>query len=432
MTAPVLPLTALQKRLDPQGASTHAVGIEQAEQADPGQHQRGTAHITLPRKRPGCDRRRAALQPGHLSSALHPVQKPPPMTPQLASVLMPLMRGMDPETRAWPGAARAALRPGRRRPLAGRPGAGDAGARARFPQPDRPGGRLRQIRGGAGAADAAGLRLRRGGVGHARPQIGNPKPRLFRLAEDRAVINRMGMNNAGLAAFLARLRALPRPLPAVLGVNIAINKDGAAPLRDYPALYAAVAPHADYVAINVSSPNTPGLRDLQGESQLREILAAVAEARAGRRARARRSWSRSRRTWRRRRRADRRGRRRPWHPGADRLQHHHRPPGAAALARIERRPAACPARRCAPPLDRPAAPRGAAGARPRLVLVGCGGVASGAEALEKIKAGAALVQLYAAFAYAGPGAGPAPQARARRRCCGARDLPVSPKPWRAR
>ena len=67
-----------------------------------------------------------------------------------------------------------------------------------------------------------------------------------------------------------------RPLPAVLGANIGINKDGADPERDYPALYAAVAPYADYVTVNVSSPNTPGLRDLQGEERLAAILNAIA------------------------------------------------------------------------------------------------------------------------------------------------------------
>ena len=107
-----------------------------------------------------------------------------------------------------------------------------------------------------------------------RPQPGNPRPRLFRLEPDRAVINRMGFNNAGLDAYLARLAARPRG-PVPLGANVGINKEGADPERDYPALIAAVAPHADYVVINVSSPNTPGLRDLQGEAQLRAILRAV-------------------------------------------------------------------------------------------------------------------------------------------------------------
>ena len=94
------------------------------------------------------------------------------------------------------------------------------------------------------------------------------------------MINRMGFNNAGLEAFLPPPRRRPRAaLPAVpVGANVGINKQGADPERDYPALVAAVAPHADYVVINVSSPNTPGLRDLQDEARLRAILEAVREA----------------------------------------------------------------------------------------------------------------------------------------------------------
>ena len=109
-----------------------------------------------------------------------------------------------------------------------------------------------------------------------RPQPGNPRPRLFRLAAGRArSINRLGFNNAGLDVYRRNLAALgSRPVP--LGANVGINKDGADPLRDYPALVAAVAPHVDYAVVNVSSPNTPGLRDLQGEAQLRAILRAVA------------------------------------------------------------------------------------------------------------------------------------------------------------
>ena len=110
-----------------------------------------------------------------------------------------------------------------------------------------------------------------------RPQEGNPRPRLFRLEPDRAVINRMGFNNGGLETYRRNLAALAdRTVP--LGANVGINKEGADPARDYPALIAAVGPHADYVVINVSSPNTPGLRDLQGEERLREILQAVASA----------------------------------------------------------------------------------------------------------------------------------------------------------
>ena len=108
-----------------------------------------------------------------------------------------------------------------------------------------------------------------------RPQQGNPKPRLFRLAPDRAIINRLGFNNRGLTVYTANLSALAdRSVP--LGANVGINKEGADPVRDYPAMVAAVGELADYVVINVSSPNTPGLRDLQGEEQLQTILSAVA------------------------------------------------------------------------------------------------------------------------------------------------------------
>lgn len=107
-----------------------------------------------------------------------------------------------------------------------------------------------------------------------RPQPGNPQPRLFRLAEDRAVINRMGFNNAGLAAYVANLKRADRTR-LVLGANVGINKEGADPERDYPALVQAVAPFADYITINISSPNTPGLRDLQSEERLAAILSGI-------------------------------------------------------------------------------------------------------------------------------------------------------------
>ncbi len=324
------------------------------------------------------------------------------MTPRLASTLMPLMRGIDPE-RAHDLALRA-LRFG----LAGADRSPDDPILATqalglgFRNP------IGLAAGFDKSAVAIGPLMRLGfgfveaGSVTPKPQFGNPKPRLFRLAEDRAVINRMGMNNQGLAPFLARLAALPRPRRAVLGCNIAINKDGAAPLRDYPALYCGVAPHADYVAINISSPNTPGLRDLQGEQQLRDILAAMAAAR-------------------------------------ETLSGPHPPilvkiapdlsPGAVepiVQAAVElgmqglivsnttiARPA--PLRSAlksqagglsGPPL------RDAATAMLKrvallsrgtgLTLIGCGGVGSGADALEKLKAGASLVQIYAAFAYDGP------------------------------
>ncbi len=111
-----------------------------------------------------------------------------------------------------------------------------------------------------------------------RPQRGNPRPRLVRLVEDRALINRMGFNNAGADA-LARRIADARPhLPTgfVIGVNIGRNRDGDA--SDYGRAARAVADVADYLAINVSSPNTPGLRDLQDPERLGDLLVAVRTA----------------------------------------------------------------------------------------------------------------------------------------------------------
>jgi dihydroorotate dehydrogenase len=229
-----------------------------------------------------------------------------------------------------------------------------------------------------------------------RPQGGNPRPRLFRLAADHAVINRMGFNNAGLDAYRARLAARPRG-PVWLGANVGINKDGADPERDYPALIAAVAPYADYAVINVSSPNTPGLRDLQGEAQLRAILRAVA----------------------------REVPKRP--PLLVKIAPDLTREGLAAIIEtcvvegvegliVSNTTIARPSG-LQSPLAREAG--GLSGAplfqlstavlarafllaRGRLALIGVGGVATGQDALTKIRAGASLVQLYTSFAYAGP------------------------------
>ena len=113
-----------------------------------------------------------------------------------------------------------------------------------------------------------------------RPQAGNPKPRLFRLIPQRAVINRMGFNNPGMAVVQQRLQALPRQ-PGPVGANVGKNKDtpNEQAADDYVAAFRALAPHADYVAINVSSPNTPGLRALQGAEAIGLLVAAVAKAR---------------------------------------------------------------------------------------------------------------------------------------------------------
>ena len=228
-----------------------------------------------------------------------------------------------------------------------------------------------------------------------RPQPGNPRPRLFRLEEDGAVINRMGFNNAGLDAYLRELRALAdRPVP--FGANVGINKDGADPVRDYPALIAAVSPLADYAVINISSPNTPGLRDLQGEAQLRAILTAVAAV------------------------PDRApvlvkvapdlsdeglasvveacvalgvqglivGNTTITRPSGLRSPHANQAGGLSGRPLFA--------------LSNRVLARAYGLAQDRLVLVGAGGVASGEDVLTKIRAGASLAQLYTGFAYHGP------------------------------
>ncbi|WP_327707162.1 quinone-dependent dihydroorotate dehydrogenase [Streptomyces decoyicus] len=114
----------------------------------------------------------------------------------------------------------------------------------------------------------------------AQPQPGNPKKRLFRLVPDRALINRMGFNNDGSASVAARLAARNPVFPATVGVNIGKTKvvpeDGAT--ADYVTSTERLARHADYLVVNVSSPNTPGLRNLQAVDHLRPLLTAVREA----------------------------------------------------------------------------------------------------------------------------------------------------------
>ena len=110
-----------------------------------------------------------------------------------------------------------------------------------------------------------------------RPQQGNPRPRLFRLAEDRAVINRMGFNNSGQHAALERLCRTSN-VHGVIGVNIGANKDSADRIADYAEGVARMAPVARYLTINISSPNTPGLRGLQDQGALDALLSAVSEA----------------------------------------------------------------------------------------------------------------------------------------------------------
>ena len=112
-----------------------------------------------------------------------------------------------------------------------------------------------------------------------RPQVGNPRPRLFRLAADRAVINRLGFNNAGLQAVVANL-ARHRDRIGIVGANLGANKDSTDRMQDYVVGLQYLGPLVDYVTINVSSPNTPGLRALQGPQELDELLDRLLAARA--------------------------------------------------------------------------------------------------------------------------------------------------------
>jgi dihydroorotate dehydrogenase len=110
-----------------------------------------------------------------------------------------------------------------------------------------------------------------------RPQGGNPRPRLYRLAEDKAVINRMGFNNAGAERAAAQLKSRPRN--GVAGINIGANKESADRIADYQSAFATLAPFADYIAVNVSSPNTPGLRELQARNELTRLLETLTSQR---------------------------------------------------------------------------------------------------------------------------------------------------------
>ncbi|RXF67538.1 quinone-dependent dihydroorotate dehydrogenase [Hansschlegelia zhihuaiae] len=237
-----------------------------------------------------------------------------------------------------------------------------------------------------------------------RPQPGNPRPRLFRLKEDRAVVNRMGFNNQGAEATQARL-AHRAGRPGIVGVNVGANKDSADRAADYAAGVRSFAAHAAFFTVNVSSPNTPGLRDLQARAALDDLVVRVLEAR-----------------------------------------------DEAHAGGLPRRPVLL---KIAPDLDlhgiddvvavarargldglvvsnttlaRPASLKGAAKAEAgglsgaplfrrstwalaetfrrldgAMPLVGVGGVSSGADALAKIRAGATLVELYSALVFEGPG-----------------------------
>ena len=128
------------------------------------------------------------------------------------------------------------------------------------------------------ALTRAGFGFIETGAATPRPQPGNPRPRLFRLTGDRAVINRFGFNNDGAEAIAARLAK--RPAGGVIGLNLGANKDSADRAGDFARVLRRCGAHVDFATVNVSSPNTEKLRDLQGPAALRALLAGVMEARA--------------------------------------------------------------------------------------------------------------------------------------------------------
>lgn len=236
-----------------------------------------------------------------------------------------------------------------------------------------------------------------------RPQAGNPKPRLFRLVEDGAVINRMGFNNAGGEAALTRLSAR-KERGGIVGINIGANKDSEDRAGDYAIMARMMTPYASYLAVNVSSPNTPGLRALQDEGALAALIDGVIAARD--------------------------------EVSADtpppiflKVAPDLEPADIDAIARIAidkqlgalivsnttiTRPdlrshhagetgglSGAPLKSLA--LQRVRDFRQATGGA--IPLIGVGGVASAADAWERIKAGASLVQLYSGLVYHGPGLG---------------------------
>lgn len=228
------------------------------------------------------------------------------------------------------------------------------------------------------------------------PQPGNLRPRLFRLAEDRAVINRMGFNNHGAKAAAGRLAARKRQ--GIVGLNIGANKDSPDRIADYATMTRIMAPLASYLAVNISSPNTPGLRALQDEGALTELLDAVLEARGA-----------------------------EGPPVFLKVAPDLEPGDIDAIARIaiDRRLGALIVSNTTisrPPLkSRHAGEAGGLSGEPlkplalqrlrdfrkatggALPLVGVGGIATAEGAWQRIRAGASLVQLYSAMVYEGPG-----------------------------
>ncbi len=230
-----------------------------------------------------------------------------------------------------------------------------------------------------------------------RAQPGNPRPRLFRLTEDQAIINRMGFNNAGLEVFAKHLKT--RPAGTVVGANLGANKDTEDKAADYVAGLKRLRGLADYVTVNVSSPNTPGLRALQGRAALDDLLGRLAEARDG-----------------------------DPTPVFLKIAPDLTPDEIALIVEAsldhgidalivsnttldrpdtlrsrDREEAGGLSGRPLQVRARAAVTAAAAASTGRLPLIAVGGIDSGAEAYARIRAGACAVQLYSALIYGGPG-----------------------------
>lgn len=234
------------------------------------------------------------------------------------------------------------------------------------------------------------------------PQPGNPRPRLFRLDEDQGVINRLGFNSAGLAPYVARIAARKRR--GIFGANVGKNRDAADAIADYETGIAAVCPYADYLVVNVSSPNTPGLRSMQARATIEALLTRVLAARA---------------------RAAADPARLP--PLLAKVGPDLDPAALADIAEVALATKVDGLIVGNTTVDRPrslksahAGETGGLSGKPlmtpstaclaemyrltggKLPLIGCGGIASGADAYAKIRAGASLVQLYSALVFHGP------------------------------
>jgi len=251
------------------------------------------------------------------------------------------------------------------------------------------------------AALALGFGFVEAGTVTPQPQPGNSGQRLYRLDEDEAVINRFGFNSHGIAPFAANL-ARRRSRPGIVGANVGKNRDTTDGAADYVAGIEAVGALADYLVVNISSPNTPGLRALQARAQIEDLLARVQAFRRGGA-----------------------GRRPPLlvKVGPDLDEDELRDIAEVVLATgvdgliVGNTTLARPATLKSPNRDAPGGLSGKPLLAPstaclaamyrltagRIPIIGCGGIASGADAYAKIRAGASLVQLYSALVFQGPG-----------------------------